>query len=223
MSNKKQDKYRSEHRRYLESFCGGVCEKEDLKEIYKMQNECCYFTGKPILNDLSNASLDHLEPVRSSGSYWPANLVYVLREVNQEKHFMTAAQYWRLLEKRHGTEWVKERKKVTRKFDEKRRAVSRKRKRRVEYDLKLLEGALSANYPGEYISLELYDNGVEMCVNYTIIQLQNDILRKKRTFKSVKYYSDIIRAHLDMKGGESMISKHRQKVFIEITGLLIAA
>ncbi|WXG51638.1 MAG: hypothetical protein RNU03_13445 [Candidatus Sedimenticola sp. (ex Thyasira tokunagai)] len=123
----------------------------------------------------------------------------------------------------HGAEWVKERKKVTRKFDVKRRAVSRKRKRKVEYDLKLLEGALSANYPGEYISLELCDDGVEMCVNGTIIQLQNDILRKKGTFKSVKYYSEIIHAHLDMKGGEAMISKHRPKVLIEIPGLLIAA
>ncbi|WXG51784.1 MAG: hypothetical protein RNU03_13300 [Candidatus Sedimenticola sp. (ex Thyasira tokunagai)] len=46
---------------------------------------------------------------------------------------------------------------------------------------------------------------------------------QRLAYKSVKYYSEIIHAHLDMKGGEAMISKHRPKVLIEIPGLLIAA
>ncbi|MEJ1384778.1 MAG: hypothetical protein RPU52_02580 [Candidatus Sedimenticola sp. (ex Thyasira tokunagai)] len=190
------------------SSSGGVHESDDLDDIYDIQNGCCYFTGKPILSGKSDALIFHLKPLDCGGDHWPGNIIYVSKEINQDKHFMAAAQYWRLLEKMHGTEWVKERKKVTRKFDVKRRAVSRKRKRKVEYDLKLLEGALSANYPGEYISLELCDDGVEMRVNGTISQLQNDFLRNKITFKSIEYYNGIIRSILRPKHEEIIASEH---------------
>ncbi|WP_260292394.1 HNH endonuclease domain-containing protein [Sedimenticola hydrogenitrophicus] len=196
MSEQERNKERSEHRQFLMTMSGGVYEGEDLEEIFRIQEGKCYFTGTPLSppsHDKKNYSLDHLRPVCRRGSCWPENLAYVLKEVNQEKHDRSKAVYWNILEKRHGTDWVNERKSIAKEIDKKRKLIDKRRKLTVDMLLNLFQGHLADKYPGNEIDFSLTkDDFLQLTVNDVGVYFDPGFIRKKRKFKDASYFEGIV-------------------------------
>ncbi|MDX6018602.1 hypothetical protein SIL79_20595 [Shewanella indica] len=194
MSEQERNKERSEHRQFLMTMSGGVYEREDLEEIFRIQEGNCYFTGTPLSDDEKNYSLDHLKPVCREGSCWPENLAYVLKAVNQEKHDKSKGAYWSVLEKRHGTDWVNERKSIAKEIDKKRKLIDKKRKLTVDMLLKSFQGHLSDKYPGSEIDFSLTQHGLRLMVNDVVVFFDPGFIRKKRKFKDASYFEGIVQS-----------------------------
>lgn len=93
----------------------GFSRKEDIQSLWDMQEGLCYFCAMSLVVDGARIEfdVDHLEPLCHGGTNWPDNLALTCRPCNAKKHFRTERQYWNVLKKERGVDWVaKQRKRV---------------------------------------------------------------------------------------------------------------
>lgn len=121
--NKKRDidsQIHASPRQKLEKQADGYYRPKDIKIIFSLQKEKCYFCWKPINTDTSKSSedlknskschKDHLKPLAKRGSHWPHNIALTCPYCNQLKNSLDEESFWSLLEEKHGEEWVNMRK-----------------------------------------------------------------------------------------------------------------
>lgn len=175
-------------------YSSGVLEKEDIESIKEIQENKCYFTGADLKK--GNFSIDHMTPISQDGSFWPGNIAIVLKEVNLDKHDRSATQYWNILKKRHGNEWVKTRKIITKSIDYQRKKLDRKRKKIINTELFNISESLSNEYLNDDISLELYDGSILLSINSIEVNFPKGFIRKKSKYNNIIYYRTIINSIL---------------------------
>ncbi len=177
-------------------FSEGIYEKDDIEQLYDAQEGLCYYTGKTLKKKPRNYHIDHIIPISEGGSSWPANLALVLKEVNQEKSYLSKRKYFSLLERRYGKPWLLNQKEFCKKVDLRRRQIDKQRKFAVREQFQKIEDRLIAEFPDAEIEYLLGDNGPELTVNHTSIIFPHGFLRQKKLFNSLAYISNIVRAIL---------------------------
>ena len=92
----------------------GKHSSQDIKDLEKIQNNKCYFCGV----ELNGYEVDHLIPLsHPDGTNFPENLVLACRGCNRKKYTKTDKEFWGVLEKNYGCDWVKSRKENAIKID----------------------------------------------------------------------------------------------------------
>ncbi len=170
------------------SMSAGYYTPSDLREIIKLQNETCYFTGEKLNITNKNWEIDHLIPVSSGGSFWPGNLAVVTKDANQEKHWRSKKKYWEILEVRHGKNWVDERKAITSEIDKKRKKIHSTRVRELKSDLARIQSVLEREFDNHYINLSIDRDIISMEVDGVEINFPKGLPRKRKLFKSDNYF-----------------------------------
>lgn len=185
---------RTRRRRSNESwFSGGRYESTDIEQILDIQEGKCYYTGQPLSKVRKNYSIDHIRPVQSGGSSWPGNLALVLKQVNQEKHSLSQAAYWKLLAKRNGAEWVRKRKEECKKIDIKRRKVDKHRKLAVKAQLLKLNLRFGELFSDADVSLCLETDDLVLQVEDIEVRFPKGFIRNKNRFGNGEYFGSLIR------------------------------
>lgn len=188
---------RTERRRRSEDFeSGGVCRPEDIEAIFILQEGRCYFTGKPLLRYPKNYALDHLTPVSQGGSFWPANLALVRKEVNHQKHGRTRLAYLNLLQREHGLAWGEARKAKCKEIDQKRRTIDLHRKSIVRNRIQAIAQALNTQYHQEFVIFELKDDRLTLGVNGVGVAFSKGFVRQIDRSDVVRYLSGVVDAIL---------------------------
>jgi len=186
------NKNRAKRREYLMySKSGGVYEPCDLDGLFNIQKGRCYFTGKALSKSESNYSIDHLTPVRMGGSSWPGNLALVLKDVNQEKHGRTKSDYWKVLENRHGGDWVAERKQHCGVIDRERQKIHKARRKAVKELIASIEHELTECFPKDEVFLIFESDILTLCVNDIDVSFSKGFLRDKRKF-DFEYFKNAV-------------------------------
>ena len=81
---------RGHKRRSKERGAGGTYTEADLSNLYALQEGCCCWCGKPLVNRLTDKTttrhtiftIDHVRPIHRQGTNWAWNLVLVCRQCN---------------------------------------------------------------------------------------------------------------------------------------------
>ena len=164
---------------------GGVFEKSDLQKIFEIQNGQCYFTGEHISLENRTYSIDHLTPVCNGGSFWPRNIALVTKDTNQNKHYRTKAQYFNVLAKQKGEDWVKIRKEVCRDIDKRRREIDKLRRLQVSKLINRIEKKLFTKNNNDLdISLSLENDQLTLNVDGVVVIYPKGFIRKKDILKT---------------------------------------
>jgi 5-methylcytosine-specific restriction endonuclease McrA len=122
-----KNRRRTERRMEAMSQLPGVHHRSDLRAIFQAQNGRCYYCGVAI--DQKSARRDHLEPLNAArSSNWPSNIVFACFPCNRDKSDMSSNAYWRLIEKRLGSTWVKDQKACNAAVTEIARQLTKQRK-----------------------------------------------------------------------------------------------
>ena len=91
---------------------------DDIGQIWELQNRKCYFCWEPLwvpflilgetrlLHSRELYEVEHLTPLLKGGTNWPYNIALACKKCNQRKYDRSEAFFWRLLEKKHGKNWV---------------------------------------------------------------------------------------------------------------------
>lgn len=185
---------RSQRRRSNERWdSGGRYETTDIEQIFNIQEGKCYYTGQPLSKASKNYSIEHIRPVQSGGSSWPSNLALVLKQVNQEKHYLSQGAYWKLLAKRHGTEWVHRQNDECKKIDLKRRKVDKYRRLAVKDQLLQLNRQLGDLFSDVDVSLCLEADILTLQVEDIEVRFPKGFIRDKRKFRNTEYFANLIK------------------------------
>ncbi len=92
-------------RRAKKKGAGGKFIKRDVKNLYEMQNGCCCWCGKPMVNRLlykkvppelywQMFTVDHITAVKRGGSNWRWNIVLVCWECNSSRKHKYVFMEW---------------------------------------------------------------------------------------------------------------------------------
>ena len=183
---------RSERRREAEyTKSGGVYTPEDIAAIFEIQNGRCYFTNASLEWSPRNWSVDHLAPVAKGGTSWPGNIALVLKNVNLEKHTRTKAQFWELLRRTRGEQWVRERREACKEIDRRRMRIHRARKKQVDHQVSMLVSVLNVQFPDAKPQLEIYDNVVILGAAGVTVKFPPGILRKRQAM-TLAYMASVV-------------------------------
>lgn len=132
-TNRYRSRIRDNHERRAPGFHTG----EDKAAILDLQQWQCHFCG----NALSHGRYewDHLTPLSAGGSAWPGNMAAVCTGCNADKHNRSDKQYWALLGKRHGRNWIQERRAAARTWTAAKRKLTKQRQRTLSALLSMFE------------------------------------------------------------------------------------
>jgi len=101
-----KNRWRAERRAEAMAQLQGFYRRSDIAAILGAQQTQCYYCGSPL--DRSNTRRDHLYPVNMSrSSNWPSNIVLACHPCNRDKSDMSPKAFWRVIERRLGSVWVK--------------------------------------------------------------------------------------------------------------------
>lgn len=103
---------------YLDPAGFGFHRKQNIEAILAAQDGLCFFCTSVLQDEDGHVKfdVDHLQPLCNEGTDWPDNLALTCPPCNSEKHWRTERQYWNLLKKKHGIEWVQERRARTKRI-----------------------------------------------------------------------------------------------------------
>jgi hypothetical protein len=181
-------------RKNLEMLCEGTYTLDDIRAIFEIQQGRCYFSSEPISFEREDYSIDHLKPVCSGGSFWPGNLALVTKEINQEKHWRTKAQYCSFLEKSKGTSWVAQQKAWCADIDKARRSVDRDRRNTVSGQIHSINAEVQRHfnlYEWES-SLKMESGQLLFQVDEFEISFPPGILRQKKKWADASYLISLV-------------------------------
>ncbi len=119
------------------------------------------------------------------------NLALVLKDVNQEKHGRTKSTYWKVLEMRHGGNWVAERKKCCDVIDKKRQKIHKTRRKEVKALIASIESELTKYFPKNEIFFIFESDILTLCVDDIEVSFPKGFLRKKRKF-DLEYFKNAV-------------------------------
>ena len=191
IKNYQRNKVRANSRKNLEYYnCSGVVEKKDIEDIRKLQDNKCYYTGNELTD--KNYSIDHMTPVAKGGSFWPSNIALVLKEVNLDKHDRSATQYWSLLKKKHGAEWLKSRKDIAKTIDRERKKIDHRRRKEILSEILRVSNDLNNEFEMHDISLDIFDGNILLTVDGIEVEFPKGFVRIKRKYNNSQYYKSII-------------------------------
>jgi len=192
-----KNRARSELRKQnLMALSGGIYEKEDIENLFEIQEGRCYYTGAPLTRNPKNYAVDHIVPVTEGGSSWPGNLALASVEVNREKHNRSKRHIFATLEKRYGKGWRADQREFCKRVDARRRAVDKARKRCVEDHLNGLLESLEDSFPGIDLDYHLEDDVPVLLVDYTEVTFPAGFMRQKDLFGSLDYLAGVVKAVL---------------------------
>ncbi|WP_185244666.1 HNH endonuclease [Citrifermentans bremense] len=95
----------------LENEASGSYDTTDLEIIYKLQVGLCYYCMCPIYSSgAEKFTIDHLMPLSSGGSHWPANIALACKSCNSKKSWTSERFYIKKIRSVKSDEWVQEHK-----------------------------------------------------------------------------------------------------------------
>jgi hypothetical protein len=119
-------------------------------------------------------------------------LALVLKTVNQEKHGHTAKWYWQLLEKRFGSEWLRERRQFAKVVDVRRRGIDKRRRVAVAKQMTAMTAQLQATFPGHHIDYVLVDDHPVLWVDEVNVEFPRGFIRERKAFDSFEFLAGIV-------------------------------
>lgn len=194
LKGKENNARRSLQRSEVEmSNSAGYYTSSDIREIIRLQDQCCYFTGEALNLSNKNWEVDHLTPVSKGGSSWPGNLAVVTKSSNQKKHGRSKQQYWEMLEVQHGEEWAYKRRAIANEIDKKRKKLHTLRVQELKNDIARISSSLQHEFPDQYISLHMEKDIICMNIGAAEICFPKGLPRKRALFKTSNYFCEVAR------------------------------
>lgn len=180
-------------------YCPGFHTKDDLVAIRASQNNKCYFSGEELSDNPKNHEIDHLTPVADCGSFWPRNLVFTTKSINQDKGNNNYKSYMKRLKSKHGVDWHAEQLKFQKNADILRNEISSKRERQLDIELRKIQ--YSAIRSGLFDFSITLDEGNEIILEIDNIHVSfpSGFVRKRALFKDGEYFHSIAREVLKNK------------------------
>jgi len=203
---KRQERYsgdsakvsRMKRDRNLKTISNGLFTDEDIKQIYRIQDGYCYYTGEAISFNPRSFSIDHIKPVIEGGSSWPFNLALCLKSINSRKRDNSKQIFLNKLESENGNDWRKNRNEIIKNIDKERKNIDKKRKAIVSKSISEINEQLELSHPESVIHYHL-TKSFDVCLQVDGIEVNfpAGFLRRNRDYANSVYIENVVRVLLN--------------------------
>ncbi|OKY25234.1 HNH endonuclease domain-containing protein [Thalassotalea sp. PP2-459] len=175
----------------------GIYTNQDIKDIYRIQNGYCYYTGERISFNPRTFSIDHIIPVSAGGSFWPLNIALCLKSANSVKKDRSKLKYLNQLEREKGKDWRIERSIVIKEIDKKRKVINENRIKEISDEISEINQKLCELYNKNEVKYHLLNrNDVQLLVDDIEINFPAGFLRKSAAYNNYQYINNIVKVIL---------------------------